>query len=46
MTFPFGASVEANKFAVKFIKKYGLQEFKKIAKIHFANYKEVLDSLS
>ena len=46
MTFPFGASVEANKFAIKFIKKYGLQEFKKIAKIHFANYKEVLDSLS
>ena len=46
MTFPFGASVKANKFSAKFIKKYGLQEFKKIAKIHFANYKEVLDSLS
>ena len=46
MTFPFGASVEANKFSLKFIKKYGLQEFKKIAKVHFANYKEILDSLS
>ena len=46
MTFPFGASVEANKFAVKFIKKYGLEEFKKIAKVHFANYKEILESLS
>ena len=46
MTFPFGASVEANKFSEKFIKKYGLAEFNKIAKIHFANYKEILESLS
>ena len=46
MTFPFGAGEDANKFSIKFIKKYGLQEFKKIAKVHFANYKEILDSLS
>ena len=41
MTFPFGAGEDANKFSIKFIKKYGLDEFNKIAKIHFANYKEV-----
>ena len=46
MAFPFGAGEDANKFSIKFIKKYGLEEFKKIAKVHFANYKEVLDSLS
>ena len=42
MKFPFGAGVDANKFATKFIKKYGLDEFNKIAKIHFANYKEIV----
>ena len=42
MTFPFGASNEANEFAMKFIKKYGLDEFNKNAKKHFANYKELV----
>ena len=46
MTFPFGAGANVNKFAVKFIKKYGIDEFNKIAKIHFANYKEIIESLS
>ena len=46
MTFPFGAGADVNKFAMKFIKKYGLEEFKKIAKVHFANYKEIVESLS
>jgi len=46
MTFPFGAGKEANAFALKFIKKYGVDEFNKIAKIHFANYKEIISSLS
>jgi len=46
MAFPFGAGANVNKFAVKFIKKYGIDEFNKIAKVHFANYKEIIESLS
>ena len=46
MTFPFGAGANVNKFAIKFIKKYGMTEFNKIAKVHFANYKEIKESLS
>ena len=42
MTFPFGASTKVNKFAKKFINKFGIDEFNKIAKKNFANYREVV----
>ena len=41
MEFPFGASGKADEFSKKFISKYGLEEFDKICKKNFANYKEV-----
>ena len=46
MTFPCGASSKVNDFSKKFIKKYGLEEFKKIAKVHFANFKELMNDLA
>ena len=42
-TIPFGASNKVNEFAEKFIQKHGLDEFNKIAKINFANYKEIVN---
>ena len=39
--FPFGASTAVTKFAEQFAKKYGKDELKKVAKINFANYKEI-----
>ena len=44
MTFPFGAGNAADQFAKKFIDKFGLEEFNKIAKKNFANYKALLDN--
>ncbi|MCQ2087324.1 MAG: ribonuclease HIII [Bacilli bacterium] len=45
MKFPFGASKIADDFAKKFIKKYGLSEFNKIAKKNFANYSEAISNI-
>ena len=40
---PFGASNKVNDFAKKFVDKYGVDELKKIAKINFANFKEIVE---
>ena len=42
-TIPFGASNKVNEFAKKFAAKYGIEELNKIAKINFANYREILN---
>ena len=41
---PFGASSKVNEFAKMFVDKYGIEELNKIAKINFANYREILDN--
>ena len=41
-TIPFGASNKVNDFAKKFVAKYGIEELNKIAKVNFANYKEII----
>jgi len=43
--FPFGASSTVDEFAQKFIAKFGLSEFNKIAKKNFANYSEAISKL-
>ncbi len=45
MPFPFGAGKKVNAFATEFIKRYGEEEFYKIAKKNFANYREVTGKL-
>ena len=42
MKFPFGASKKVTDFAVEFVKRYGEEEFYKVAKKNFANYSEVV----
>lgn len=44
MHFPFGSGEAANIAAQEFIKKYGLKELKKVAKISFSNYKKLNSS--
>ncbi len=41
MHFPFGSGEATNLAAQEFIKKYGLKELKKVAKISFSNYKKL-----
>lgn len=43
MTFPFGANKIVDAFCVKFIKKHGLEEFKKLVKQNFKNCKDILN---
>lgn len=38
---PLGAGENVDKFSLVFIKKYGIDEFNKIAKKSFANYKKI-----
>ena len=45
MKFPFGAGSQVDSFSKKFIAKFGLDEFNKIAKKNFANYSEVISKL-
>ncbi len=45
MKFPLGAGIEVDDFAIEFVKKYGVQELKKVAKLNFKNYKKVLEAL-
>ncbi len=43
LSFPFGASEEATKFAKAFVNIYGEKELSKVAKKNFANYREALN---
>ena len=43
--FPLGAGLKVDEFAIKFIKKFGLTEFNKIAKKNFANHSEAISRL-
>ena len=43
MKIPFGASSKVNEFSMRFIKKIGQDEFDKICKKNFANYKELFN---
>lgn len=40
--FPFGAGKSADEFILKFKDKFGMDELKKISKLHFANLKEII----
>ena len=42
MSFPLGAGKAVTEAAKAFLEKYGLEEFDKIAKKNFANYREVV----
>ena len=42
MEFPKGAGIQADKFVQDFIKVHGIDELRKVAKLNFANYKNLL----
>ncbi len=42
MVFPKGAGKQVDDFAQQFVKEYGLEEMKKVAKCNFKNYQKLL----
>lgn len=42
LDFPFGSSNKVDEFSIQFIKQYGLEEFKKIAKLDFKNIERII----
>lgn len=42
--FPFGAGSQVDDFALKFLKKHGKEEFDKLCKQNFANYKRIISN--
>ena len=45
MEIPFGASKKVNEFAINFVKKYSLDELKKISKNNFKNLQDIVESV-
>lgn len=43
--FPFGASASVTEFAKEFVEKYSLEELAKVAKISFANYEKLTETI-
>ncbi len=41
--FPFGSSSKVDEFAKKFLEEHGLEEFNKVVKKNFVNYKEIVE---
>jgi ribonuclease HIII len=41
MDFPFGAGTDVDKFAKKFVKKFGKEKLREVAKLNWANYKKL-----
>lgn len=43
MEFPKGAGLQVDNFAKEFINKYGIKELRNVAKLNFANYKNLIN---
>lgn len=42
MDIPFGAGKAVTEFAKEFVEKYGKDELRKVAKLNFKNFEEIL----
>lgn len=40
--FPFGANAKVDKFGIEFVKKFGVEELNKVAKMNFANISRII----